>query len=388
MSTPLLTALLAIAVFGNSSPATKDEPQPQFQLCVSPGDHIYRPWVTSTAVTAGTIHAKLLHGGTIDGASLEVSTQECPAKLQDGLCAAENGLMICRAAWFQTAAYATAWRVGLRNTVPRRIREPTSTAFLNAQGAMLRRPKMAQDASIRAGVLPEEHDLLADFVDLVAQWEANPKLAIETFPEDWFAFQGYYHAAFELVVAFVLGHELYHLHGGQCPLDVPLKVEASGVWGTILALQLNPRALGSSPPDVHELKADRCGLRFIRASLDAEEIPLEARQLASELLADGFMTKWEPEPGPFKLHAEYLYPGSRAVLVSAELRAGEGVAPVCGDTARSVVASTKATFAEQQRQEPELEGDLPDSFVDLLPPGVSVGWEEDTWTGTSFDCRP
>ncbi|MCG8434182.1 MAG: hypothetical protein MJA83_09140, partial [Gammaproteobacteria bacterium] len=92
---------------------------------------------------------------------------------------------------------------------------------------------------------------------------------------------GIYFSTVNYVMAFIVGHELYHAHGGCGPTG-PSSSESSGTFELVTKLQTSGLPLCLAPPFMGEVAADRCALRALERT---DAALLELVQDAGELAA-------------------------------------------------------------------------------------------------------
>jgi hypothetical protein len=136
--------------------------------------------------------------------------------------------------------------------------------------------------------------------------------------------------AFKLMLAFIVGHELFHGRGAVCSEARLAVSEEDALFNFATDATSRAQLLCESSPNTDELLADRCGLRMLRYSRPLE---LERTQdgqlrdaLASELLAWALITAHHEEllldkPGHLTHFIPgYLHPMLRVVLTTNELK--------------------------------------------------------------------
>ncbi len=209
-----------------------------------------------------------------------------------------------------------------------------------------------------------------------------------------------YRAVNEYVFAFVLGHEAYHFNANTCPITEKLPIETNGYWKEIYQLQHKGGLFDPKITlDTHELRADRCGYRWMGLTaknhqgtpvVDALSKRIAIDVLATPMFAGLLKTFDENKIGHevpvMKLADGYLYPQSRLALAALVLNSTEkhypSVVKACNDTSRALVT----TVQESASNFPKTSGYVPDSFMAALPPAVEVAWNNGIWTEESHSC--
>ena len=155
------------------------------------------------------------------------------------------------------------------------------------------------------------------------------------------------------------------------------------------------------PPDLLELKADRCALRIlekidsdISSRVSNRHTCTKIRRSAIDVLAgpvligyseDNFLPDVKPT---FNYLPDYLYPATRLLLISATIRSLEQQFPwavkICGNTAEAMI-----TFIQEEfKKYPASNGEIPDEVLWELPPGVEDGYRTNVWSSENFECIP
>lgn len=212
-----------------------------------------------------------------------------------------------------------------------------------------------------------------------------------------------YQAIIDNLTSFIIGHELFHFNDNSHMITTKSDMEEKGFFSTYYSLQY-PRRLFDPDivqSDVAEINADRSGFRFLefvdsntRRRIENTDLQTAIRKSTIDLLAfpvlSGFdLTKLDyNQPIETSYIPGYLYPMIRMMMITSVLRGNESknlwAVKMCGNTSKAMVSLIQ-TYASAYEQS---DGDIPDEVLDLLPRGVTLGWESNYWDGRSFICEP
>lgn len=206
----------------------------------------------------------------------------------------------------------------------------------------------------------------------------------------------------EYAFSFLLGHEGYHFNNNVCPITKKSKLEINGVWQEIYKLQQKNGLFDSKVKlDKHELTADLCGYKWMTAISQKHDngepiLMALSKRTAIDLLATPILTgalnsfainHLGQDAPKVKVVDGYLYPQSRLILASATLRQTEKTFPkvvkICNDTAKAIVTMVQHSYHSY----PKSSGNVPDSLLAELPPGVEKSWKGKPWSDESYLCQ-
>jgi hypothetical protein len=138
-----------------------------------------------------------------------------------------------------------------------------------------------------------------------------------------------YRATIDHILAFVVGHELWH-GLGECPFKDPSSVEADGTFDGIAKLQAT--ALSEGPPASNELLADQCGLRAVEKTAALTDAAFWKEPVNQLWAPDGGAARYGP--ALFAALGRRIAVDMLGWLLSVGLRAkGDDVAQVAGEAA-------------------------------------------------------
>jgi hypothetical protein len=226
-----------------------------------------------------------------------------------------------------------------------------------------------------------------------------------------------YRAGVDQALAFVLGHELAHAHGG-CAAKAKALAPVENRVRQFIELQLEERLFCPNPPSPSEINADRCGLVALRAMNDYWQrrerltsigwlIKPGFQDLGNRLaidllgimivggLGDATQKYYLPDSRPgridywpkLKENEGYLYSALRLLLATEVLHiqshsAAEGVR-ACGTTAQRVMEGLlRATLGCKRELSLQETGSALEKMNLPLAPGA-IG----VFTGSRFDTR-
>ena len=352
---------------------------------------------------------------TVDGDSnVTVKVRDC-AKEPDFACYADSEAIFCREEPLALAIRVSAWL-------------SAEAAFIyvsseDKQLALEHAPKLSWADALRladaerdegaerftryAGIIMENKHLSADGLNSIyalvsdLYLHTNNDTTVEKNNLPLQVALEIYDGVNAYVFAFLLGHEAYHYNKNRCPIMEQLPIERNGYWKEIYQLQLEN---GLFDPKVslekHELTADLCGYRWmalkaknhqgdqIRSAL-AKRVAIDV--LAAPIFA-GLLNVYDANPKGqevpvLKVVNGYLYPQSRLVLAALTLNGAEPVYPsavkICNDTSKALVTSVQQSVQSYAKTS----GQIPDSFLAAIAPGVEVAWNGGTWSDESYSCK-
>jgi hypothetical protein len=201
-----------------------------------------------------------------------------------------------------------------------------------------------------------------------------------------------YRDELDRVLSVVIGHELSHVNGDACPIAQLSVSEDNKTWNEAVSSHTKNELFCDRPLVPIEVTADRCALRFLRAtdennsSISLDKHAEAMRRLAADLVAylGFFGLRATDPPGrlvPFRLPG-YLHEPFRTLLFAAEINGKRPRPAVCGAAARIFVQAVQATFKQCSGK-----GTVSDPLLGLLPPGVEKSWNGAPWTAASWSCR-
>lgn len=348
-------------------------------LCVDTGE---RPSVDATVAAA--MKRAVQPAGT--GKRVGYQVVACEGALSDSSCFAQQKVLVCRESVIDRILRVAAWAV----TRHQEASEATYEEF------RLRVPRWVVDAAKYAdgAVLnPDVDKASTQLREAYRRLHAEPNSSFSTFSPA----EQIYAATVDYALAVLVGHELSHVFGEQCPIAIPARAEESGLVRRLLALQHTGELFCPRSPSLEEVRADICGLRHIRqvtSSLAEQKGDLKAVNLAARLGADlvGFQNTfgWRPRPGVpvgtygFLELKQYLYEPMRVLAFGVEFSPSTGSQPaVCGEAASLFVHGTQ----ELSKRCAEGRGEVADDVLALLPKGVESAWNGGKWTPASFSCE-
>ncbi|WNG39525.1 hypothetical protein F0U61_42045 [Archangium violaceum] len=445
----LALAIHALALV-TVAPVTKPS-QVVVQLC----ERADEPSVTfawGKNIVAGL--ARLQHAGYLQAdkrLSVEISRDSACTKKAQGACYGEAGRVYCDKAALARLLHATGWAAMswahhiLRTTevstdgraVTRQMPGRTPFSFHDGLELADLPPGSREQAEAALRVLEDLKWDIADFFVLgqsvldLHHYDSTPDAPANLRKRAVVLGYMVYEAAVNLLMAYVMGHELAHAFQA-CVITEPSWAERSGLLVDLARRQSEGKPLCPNPPYVDEVRADLCGLRVVER-MDHEMVrsklravpedqggkPLLAalsvsRRLAIDaitwLLATGLSSRkqdsWRvSELGSdglrtlnlrVELQEGYLYSPIRTVAFSALLNHLEPYnkqsVRLCDVSARiftlSVNASLVRCMPKGQTKFDQL--DLPNLFGPFVPSGVNTGWTTGRWDdglGKSFHCE-
>ncbi|RJE74956.1 hypothetical protein BGP76_17710 [Reichenbachiella sp. MSK19-1] len=212
-----------------------------------------------------------------------------------------------------------------------------------------------------------------------------------------------YRVTIDNLVSFVIGHELFHFNDNSQMITTPSEMEESGLFNTFYSLQqykrlLDPFIVNS---DKNEINADKSGFRFLqlvdsntRRKVSSSSLQTAIRKSTIDLLAFPVLSGFDltmlsyDQPVETSYISGYLYPMIRMMMITAVLRSNERenewAVKMCGNTSRAIVQLIQIYASAYEKSD----GDVPDEVLELLPAGVTVGWETNYWDENSFSCQP
>ena len=183
----------------------------------------------------------------------------------------------------------------------------------------------------------------------------------------------------------------------QCPLGQMSLVEESGLFNRMVASEMQGQLFCRKNSVVQELRADRCGLRHIRALKENLTARLEGanaktvdfiQRAAADIVSFQLLLGWRKQAeltkGRYTFAAldAYLYGPLRALLFAAEIN-GKGPQPaICGESSELIVQAIQVTY----RSCPSGGGIVSDEVLALFPKGVESSWNGAPWTAASHSC--
>lgn len=193
-----------------------------------------------------------------------------------------------------------------------------------------------------------------------------------------------------LATTFLLGHELFHVHSEQCGTNVLASTEKSGFWDYAVSAMSNEELFCVTPQSPEELRADRCGLRWLRAAhglASEDDAHNAAEMLGWNIATGGLESRVNEQSDAAMIPMEgYLNPALRIALVNEELGtlARENKpTQLCDRLARSAIMAIQ----KDVRSCPNSRGNLDDALLARLPVGVSPAFEGGPWKDPeSFAC--
>lgn len=203
-------------------------------------------------------------------------------------------------------------------------------------------------------------------------------------------------AIIDLTLAALVGHEIAHTKNGLCPVQEISRAEESGLWKKLIKDEQTGEIFTSAAPNLDELQADQCGLRYVRRALDrlfTRVANASRREFAQRIAAD--MVAFEIQMGWRKFVVNekyvvlwqpggYLYPPYRATAFASEAHGGPTPPAVCGYAAELIVMGVQSAV----KKYPDGRGNVDDDFLALFPKGVETSWNGAKWTPLSFTCAP
>ena len=231
----------------------------------------------------------------------------------------------------------------------------------------------------------------------------NNNIELDTKNHELMIAMDIYQAINEYAFSFLLGHESYHFNENICQITKRAAIEVNGTWNEIYKLQLKKGLFDNKVTlDKHELNADLCGFKWMEAKSSKEEkanshvLNAMSKRIAIDLLASPMLTgalnsfdvnELGQDAPKVKIVDGYLYPQSRLVLASATLQLSEKFYPetvkVCNDTAKAIVSMVNYSY----QTFPKSSGQIPDSLLKELPPGVEKYWNGAPWSEDSYACK-
>ncbi len=153
--------------------------------------------------------------------------------------------------------------------------------------------------------------------------------------------------------------------------------------------------------DKDEINADVSGLRFLqlvdsnmRRRINGSSIQTAIRKSTIDLLAYPVLSGFDltsltyDQPVNTAYIPGYLYPMIRMMMVTSVLQCNEQsnvwAVKMCGNTSKAIVTLIQTYASAYEKSD----GDVPDEVLDLLPKGVTRGWETNYWDNRSFLCEP
>lgn len=235
-------------------------------------------------------------------------------------------------------------------------------------------------------------DICADDTDGAVPKKANKKLQY---------MREIYQGAMNYCYGMFLGHELCHYFEEECPIAKPSWVESGGAFNTLKKLQMPGGLYPINFIEAFEEAGDKGGYRAVeqidqqtKNSFTDVITRVRTKRAAIELMACpmifGFSEiQYEMDSEPKELPVgDYLNPRSRLLLFGATLRQSEPewgwAVKVHGEVAKRIVVETEYDVQNYSATS----GDVPDEMLNELPPGVTLGWEENIWNEESFICKP
>jgi hypothetical protein len=194
-----------------------------------------------------------------------------------------------------------------------------------------------------------------------------------------------------LATTFLLGHELFHVHSEQCGTEEVASVEKSGFWDYAVSAMSNEELFCVKPQSPEELRADRCGLRWLRAAhaqASEDDAQTAAEILGWNIATGGLESRVDEQSDTAMIPMEgYLNPVLRIALVSEELRTLTGEnkpSQLCDRLARSAIVAIQ----KDVQSCPNSKGNLDDTLLARLPAGVVPAFEGGPWKDPeTFACR-
>lgn len=212
-----------------------------------------------------------------------------------------------------------------------------------------------------------------------------------------------YRAIIDNMVSFIMGHELYHFNDNSHMIVSKSEMEETGLFNTFYSLQQYKRLLDPYivNADKDEVNADVSGFRFLelvdsntRRRVSNSSLQTAIRKSTIDLLAFPVLSGFDltilsyDQPVNTAYIPGYLYPMIRMMMITSVLQSNEDsnlwAVKMCGNTSKAIVTLIQ-TYASAYEQS---DGDVPDEVLDLLPKGVTRGWETNYWDDRSFLCEP
>lgn len=209
------------------------------------------------------------------------------------------------------------------------------------------------------------------------------------------------HSSFQLALAYLLGHEAYHIFDDSCTWKEPAATETNGLFNFAVRSQTSRQLICPEAAQRAELIADKCGLRSIHnlRTLLLQEHPRGVQRQISIVAADTLgwaLTSRFAEYIPddenawyMKRTSGYLHPVLRVMTVSEEILSEAGTVsgrirrPMCDRLARNTVIALQK---ELQRCYDDVRGEVDDILLDRLPKTVKSAWAGGQWSDSSFWC--
>ena len=202
--------------------------------------------------------------------------------------------------------------------------------------------------------------------------------------------------AVDLILEFVLGHELFHAHGEACKEAETSRAEDRKLWSFAVASMSNQALFCQQTMASNELRADLCGLRRVRHGSTAKRLKASgqpaamAAELAADVIAFTVMSRHgsAPQDTPdqhlsLPLLKDYLHPTLRALLVAEEIvRTASKRRALCDRTARWATVEIQKVV----KACPQSKGDVDDLILAGLPPTVVAAWQGGAWSDQTFWC--
>lgn len=310
---------------------------------------------------------------------IAVQTRECSPEMPDASCFAALGILACRSAAIERTLRASA--LLLARWLARGA--PSYEEFWRGdEKAVLETFRQADGAPV-----PEDVEALAERMRLADAASDDQALS----DEDAVLGEMYRYLA-DRALAVVVGHELSHVNGDQCPIAEPALKEGDLAWKEALNSHIKRELFCDRPITPAEATADRCALRFLHASnstedaVDASAHGAALRRLAADIVAyiGLFGLRAQSGGGPLIPAAlpGYLHVPFRSLLFAGEANgAGPGPA-VCGTAAQVFVQATQWTFTDCSGG-----GIVSDRLLAELPKGVEASWNGAPWTPDAYSCE-
>ncbi len=327
----------------------------------------------------------ILKGGS-EKLDLKIRRAVCNDSMPDTVCAAIPGKMFCRQSAFQRMNMVASWYAiqFVQGAYP---------DYESFRIAFDRPVKLAfgyADETVHADNVAAMQEPLRTFIDNQFQGiEQNNVSAnlrrIAVIQNRIMAFN----------LASLVGHETYHINNEKCPVSTKSRMETSGLFQHILALQTSNDLFCASNPNPNEINADRCAARQVEALhsnpiTDWEDdgvLETFAQRAASDMIAfqtlTGFRRFAQLPAGQYIIPGfdAYLNPVYRLVLLSSSVLTSIDKPVLCGDSASLFVHGVQTSFEQCGG-----DGEVSDELLSRVSPGVEDSWNGAPWTNKTISC--
>ena len=244
---------------------------------------------------------------------------------------------------------------------------------------------------------------LTAYQDLVKKlhWKENELMDKNTNNDTFRLAEILYRGIVDNAMAFVIGHESYHFFGNKDLLQDRGTIETTGIFEALNTLQEEGRLLcpDSVETDHVERRADMSGLRILeqvdkKRQVEDNVINAIIRRGSIDIIAFSILSGFSlndlkiDQANEYLRVKSYLFPEIRLLMFSAVLRANEQQYPwavsIGGNTAEAFITTLQVNIQEY----PDSDYEVTDEILDLLPKGVTTGFETGNWNEDSFKCKP